>query len=77
MQTVAFLTLYEALMHPPLLLRDKYIPLIQVSSCSRYFKKKNKIVTEITFIECIHTLSSEGCVKVELRAVVRKISVSP
>lgn len=39
MQTVAFLTLYEALMHPPLLLRDKYIPLIQVAA--GILKKQN------------------------------------
>lgn len=56
MQTVAFLTLYEALMRSPLLLRDKYIPQIQVAAGIL----KDKIVTEITFIECIHTSSSEG-----------------
>lgn len=64
MQAAAFLTLYEALVHSPLLLRDKYIPQIQVAAG---IKKLNK-VPEIVFIKHICTLTFEECMKVELKA---------
>lgn len=48
----------------PFLLRDKYIPQIQVAAG---IKKLNK-VPEIICIKCVCMLSFEECMKVELKA---------